>query len=71
MLDPCLGCQRPECRLRKADCLAPYANLRAIGNSAGGFKANMYTTFWSPAEIMFYNMQIHHIYGVQRLPPLL
>lgn len=71
MLDPCLMCTRPECRTRKADCLAPYPNLRAIGNSPGGFRAATDYAFWSPAEVMFYNLQIHHGYGKQTLPDLL
>ena len=71
MLDPCNGCQRRECRERKADCLAAYPRLRAIGNSAGGFRAAVYSVGWSPAEIMFYNMQINLIYGRQTLPDIL
>jgi len=72
MLDPCIACT--GCRTaqppRKADCLAPYPNLRAIGNSPTGFR-HATAQGWSPAEIMFYNRQIALYYPRQSLPDLL
>lgn len=63
VIDPCLLCSRyGACKGggRKQDCLAPYPNLRAIGNSPGGFRAAHPLAYlsWSAAEIQFYNSQV-------------
>lgn len=61
MLSPCLNCSPLACVLgaRKKDCLAPYENLRRIGNSPGGFaKADEDPRTWSQAEQQFYFSQI-------------
>ena len=63
MLDPCANCK--ACKAlhlsgvpRKVDCLAPYPNLRTIGNSAEGFKGAVSTSKWSLTERDFYDKQV-------------
>lgn len=71
MLDPCINCQICKGQTKKADCLAPYPNLRNIGNSRGGFAAVTSSRGWTPLEIMFYNQQVNLTYGRHSLPDVL
>lgn len=62
-VDPCIGCVRCKVNGKKTDCLAPYVNLRRIGNSPEGFKGNMFgRAGWSNAEHVFYDSQIRNKY---------
>lgn len=64
MLSPCVKCGPLKCVLgqRKKDCLAPYSNLRRIGNSEGGFaSANENPEDWPEFERSFYYKQTEGI----------
>lgn len=71
MLSPCLNCSPLHCVLgdRKKDCLAPYANLRRIGNSEGGFaKADENPEDWPEFERNFYHNQLERKIEMSKAP---